>query len=151
MHETCLKELNVDGVMLDRNVPPNRWWQIALFTTCFVCFTTFPLRPLIKPETHSFISAIYSVGGYAPWLAEFTYTVAPLALTGMLCIHGWEATFMTRTRMRRYEVELFSWLWWAWVGDAFVEGFGAFLRIDETVEGMKEKKVSPTGLAKPKA
>ncbi len=95
------------------------------------------------------ISKIYSVGGYAPWLAEFTYTIAPLALTIMLCIHGWEAVIMARTRMRRYEVEMFSWLWWAWVGDAFVEGIGAFVRVDETMERMKEKKVKPQGLIKP--
>ena len=149
MHETCIKELDVDGVVLDRFVSPNRWWQIGLFTICSVVFTTLPFRSLIKPETHSVISKIYSLGGYAPWLANFAYTVAPLTLTIMCMIHGYEAWTMARTRMRRYEVEMFNWVWWCWVGDAFIEGIGAFVRVDETVAAMKEKKEKMKGLGKP--
>jgi Protein of unknown function (DUF2470) len=140
MHEYCLKELDVDGTMLQEYRLPNQWWQWTLMIVCGWCFTTLPFRSLIHPSSNSWISSVYSVGGKAPWLAEFAYTVAPLTLGIMLFVHGWEAMTMVRTRMRRYEVEMFSGVWWCWVLDCFVEGVGSFVRVDDTVLKIKEAK-----------
>ena len=147
MHETCLRELQVDGVMVNRFTLPNRWWSVLLFVVCAWCFGTLPLRGLILPESGSVVSRVYSVNGHVPQLARLAYVLAPWTWCGMVIIHGLEARQMIRTRLWTYEVEVFSWVWWCWVGDAFIEGIGAFVRIDELAKEMKQKKEMPAGLA----
>jgi hypothetical protein len=150
MHEECLRELDVDGYMLTEYILPNRWNQWAVMVVCAWCLTTFPFRNLIHPDSGSWISYVWSIGGLAPGLAELSWKLAPWTLAFMLVVHVAEATHMVRTRMRRYEVEMFSVVWWCWVADCFVEGFGSFVRVDEVVSERKGEKEKLKGLQKGK-
>ena len=124
MHELCLKELDVEGVMLERYVPPNQWWQWCMFALTMWTFTTLPFRASLLPESRSLINKAWSLGGTAPWLARLAYQMSPLTLAFMIVVHGWECYVMGFRRLRRYEVEVFSWVWWCWVLDVWCEGFG---------------------------
>lgn len=47
---------------------------------------------------------------------------------------------MISGRLRRFNVETFSRVWWCWVGACLFEGFGAFMRFDEVVADLREAK-----------
>ena len=70
----------------------------------------------------------------------------------MFVIHSAEAVHMVTGRLRRYQVECFSGVWWEWVADNFFEGAGAYVRFDEMVKEKREakEKGKPEGLKKGK-
>jgi hypothetical protein len=75
--------------------------------------------------------------------AHFCYTIQPALITSMLAIHLAEAAWMHATRLRRYNVPLLGRVWWAWMLSTFIEGFGAFQRLDALVreeEAAEEEK-----------
>ncbi|KAL8957238.1 MAG: hypothetical protein Q9193_005436 [Seirophora villosa] len=74
--------------------------------------------------------------------ARFCYTVQPLVLSLTLAIHLTEATYMARSRLKKHTVPTFSKLWWIWIGSTFIEGAGAFIRIDRIVEDERARKAS---------
>lgn len=152
MHEECLTKLGVDGVMLTEYRLPNRLWQWGMVGISLWNFGTLPFRESILPSSGSWISQVWSLGGLLPGLAKLTYTLAPATLWFMIVMHAGEAVYMGTTVMRRYEVEIFSGVWWAWVLDTATEGFGSFVRLEGLVREIKEAKEKgrPQGLGRGK-
>jgi hypothetical protein len=77
--------------------------------------------------------------GFGARFAHFCYTIQPALITAMLAIHVAEAAWMHATRLRRYNVPLLSRVWWAWMLSTFVEGVGAFQRLDALVREEEEE------------
>lgn len=69
-------------------------------------------------------------------------------LVGMLVIHVAEVAWFARTRLRKYWVERFTALWWAWVGCVFLGGVAGITRFDEMVGGMERDAERRRGEAK---
>ena len=76
---------------------------------------------------------------YVPQFARFCYLVQPLLWTFVGIMHVGEVVWVVRRRLRRYRVEVFGRVWWAWVGNVFVEGFAAIMRFDEEVRRLEEE------------
>ena len=140
MHQEALKGLDVEDLLVDEYKFPNRWWMWLLMGLTTTTMITFPFRSQLHPDSGSFISQIWSLGGLVPQLAKLAYKLSPIVWPLTILIHLGEAAHMARGRLTRYQVEMFSGVWWMWVVDNFFEGVGAFFRFDEMVKGMREEK-----------
>ncbi|RMZ85522.1 hypothetical protein DV737_g686, partial [Chaetothyriales sp. CBS 132003] len=54
MHQEAIKELDVEDVLIERYVLPDRAWMWAVMALCAWIIVTLspPLQPLLRPETH---------------------------------------------------------------------------------------------------
>jgi hypothetical protein len=149
MHEECVRELDVEGVMVESYVLPNRAWMWGMHLFCWWNYITLspPVRHLIL-EPGNLVNAVWSLNGTVPGLAKLAYDLSTLTLGIMIAAHGYEAYKMSE-RLRRVEVEMFGSVWWGWVLDVLSAGFGAFVRLNAVVEGLKGKVEKPEG--RPKA
>ena len=142
MHNECLAGLGMSDVVLDTWTPPTKPLHLFFFVSCLLIFTCFPRRANFLPDSASggggIVYGIYSVGGLVPGLAGLCYVIQPWFLPMMVGIHGTESVVMARGRLRKYNVRAGSGVWWAWMVDTFVEGFGCFERIDGIVKGKEE-------------
>ncbi|KIW12631.1 hypothetical protein PV08_09909 [Exophiala spinifera] len=139
MHASCLADLGLSDVVVDRYVPPARASQVAVTALSLLVFATFPFRDaLLDPTTVP--GGVWSLAGAAPWLARLGYTLQPYVLSFMVVAHLAETAFLTVPRLKRHWVDVGSWLWWAWVLDCAVEGFGCWTRLDEIVADVEEKR-----------
>lgn len=150
MHEECLRELDVEGVMVDFCPVPDKVVYYVWMAFCSWVVCTLPLGEMVLPESRTWVASVWSVGGYVPGLARLAYQLGPATMWFIGVVHAVEAVVMVRGRLRRCEVEVFSKAWWGWVVDVLLTGFGGMSRFDEVVRGLKEKKERPTGLGKPK-
>lgn len=139
MHNWCLEELGLSDVVVDRYVPPNRAWQVGLSALCVLILATFPFREALLDQG-TVPGRVWSAGGTVPWLAQLSYTLQPLVLGVIVVAHLGEAAWMANTRLKRHWVEVGSWVWWLWVLDCAVEGFGCWTRFDEVVAEVEERK-----------
>ncbi|RMZ89452.1 hypothetical protein DV736_g3314, partial [Chaetothyriales sp. CBS 134916] len=149
MHQQAMKELDVEDVLIERYVLPDRAWMWVVMVLCAWTIVTFspPLRPLLRPESGSVISRIWGLGGLANELAELAFTASPVVWPLTVLIHTGEAAYMIRAKLRRYQVEPFSGVWLAWVVDCFLEGIGSFVRFNEMVGAIRDerKRKKPEG------
>jgi hypothetical protein len=148
MNEESLKELDVDGTMIDIFPLPDKAVHWIWLGFCSWVIFTLPFRQQIHPDSGSTLSKIWSLGGTAPWLAKLAYTLGPATLWFIGIIHSVEAVVMATGRLRRHEVEMFSGVWWGWIVDVLLMGGGSFMRFDALVKSIKEKKERPKGLGK---
>ena len=140
MHEECQAALGVSDVAVNAYRAPDRAWQWTLGAAVAAVLATFPFRAALHPDSGSWIAAFWSVGGRVRVLAQLAYMLQPVVLPVTLVIHVLEAVHMARSRLARYSVEEFSGVWWAWMLDCFVEGFGSFIRFDEMVKDTRERR-----------
>lgn len=75
---------------------------------------------------------------YVPRFGEFCWRVQPLVFYPMVVLHAGEAGYMVLSRLERHSVRWGSGVWWMWVGSAFLEGWGSFVRFDEGVRKYKD-------------
>ncbi|KAI1610171.1 hypothetical protein EDD36DRAFT_443535 [Exophiala viscosa] len=139
MHNECLAALGLSDVVLKSYTPPDRAWQCALSALCLLIFATFPFREQLRPESGSVIASIWSLGGLVPGLARLSYTLQPYVLGIMVVLHGAEAVWFTN-RLKRYWVEVGTWVWWCWVGDCLLEGVGCLTRFERVVGRLEAEK-----------
>jgi Protein of unknown function (DUF2470) len=137
MHQACLQGLNLSDTKIKTYLPPQRALERVAFLVEILTFLSFSRRDNFIPG-----SMFYeTLGlGYVPNFAGFCWTIQPWLIWTMLGIHGAEAVWMARTRLRRHQVEGGSWVWWMWVGSCFIEGVSTFWRIDGMVAGMEGKE-----------
>ena len=140
MHNLCLRELNLSDIVVKEYILPDRAWQWMLSSLCVLIFTTFPFRESLRPESGSFISKIWSLGGLAPWLGRLSYMLAPLTLGFVIVVHAGEAVWFANGKLRRHWVEVGSRVWWCWVVDCLVQGVGAWSRFDRLVKRVEAEK-----------
>lgn len=141
MRDHCIQTLGLSDIVVREYRPPTGSHAV-LFTVCLATFIAFSRRSNFLPG-----STLYSVAlSHVPRFAAFCYTIQPLLITTMTAIHLAEAIHLAIKRLRPHRVPLFSWLWWAWVVDDFIEGVGALMRFDALVreERDRQKKHRPT-------
>ncbi|KAI4115842.1 MAG: hypothetical protein LQ345_003639 [Seirophora villosa] len=113
-------------------------FMAVVFLAALLTYVFFSKRSNFQPGSIIFDVLLRHVARFA----RFCYTVQPLVLSLTLAIHLTEATYMARSRLRKHTVPTFSKLWWIWIGSTFIEGAGAFIRIDRIVEDEKARKAS---------
>lgn len=135
MRDHCLQTLGISDIVVREYRPPTGPYAV-LFTVCLATFIAFSRRSNFLPG-----STLYSVCalGHVPRFAAFCYTIQPVLLTTMTAIHLAEAVHLAVKRLRPHRVPLFSWLWWAWVIDDFIEGVGALTRFDALVREERDR------------
>lgn len=133
-----------------------RGFLLAVFIATSTTFIVFSTRANLQPHgygttttagtitTSSASSSPTLVYQYlvrfAPlWFQRFCYAIQPFLFWPMVAIHLAEAAWMARTRMGGFGVRWWERVWWLWVGSAFIEGMGSFLRFDEMVRELEEE------------
>jgi hypothetical protein len=142
MHNTCLAALGIaaQGVIVEAYVPPNALYQVFTLVSVASVLFTLPFRAALHPDSGSWLSWYWSLGGMVPGVARLAYAVAPLVWWLTLAIHVGETVWFVRTRLGRFSVVPFTGVWWCWVVDCFFEGFGAFRRFDALVGELERTK-----------
>ncbi|KAI4241793.1 MAG: hypothetical protein L6R40_004339 [Gallowayella cf. fulva] len=110
-----------------------------IFTCTLLTLLTFPRRQNFQPgaNIHSLLSQF---GDWGIAYSKFCYTIQPFLIYPLVGLHAFEVAYMERSRLSRYNVPRFSGLWWKWVASTFVEGWGAFVRVDGMVKEEEEKR-----------
>ena len=142
MHNDCLTALDLSPIHINTFFWPNKVWQ---YLTHFAAGFTFLSFTLFSPSSFlqgsgSIAYTIWSFGGLAPWHAWLASVLCRPVLLGMVLIHGTEVVWFERTRLRKFWIERWSGVWWAWVCCVFVGGVAGQWRFDEMVEGIKEER-----------
>ncbi|KAL8906187.1 MAG: hypothetical protein Q9171_006370 [Xanthocarpia ochracea] len=129
--------LNVSPLTLKKYIRP-RGFQAAIFILVIIFFLLFPRRANFLPGAYVYdlVSSNWRYGESVMW---FCFIIQPVYITLVLSIHIVEMIYMERSRLRKYNVPRFGGLWWAWIASTFVEGWGAFVRVDKLMRE-KEKK-----------
>ncbi|KAL4891655.1 putative integral membrane protein [Aspergillus ambiguus] len=129
MHKHCLEKLGLSSVVITEYRAP-RGMHAVIFAVCLGLMVGFGRRAHF--EEGSWVARTMGEE-----MAQKGWTVQPWVLGGLVGAHVLEALLLAVTRLRRHGVELFSRVWWMWMGSTVIEGFAAFQRIDGMV---KEKQ-----------
>ncbi|KEF54180.1 uncharacterized protein A1O9_09975 [Exophiala aquamarina CBS 119918] len=140
MHQDCLDELDLSDIVVDGYKLPTSVFQWALAGLVILITTSFPFRESLQPESGSVIYKIWSLDGRVPGLAQLSYILAPAVLWFIGLVHCGETLYLARTRLRKHWVETFSGIWWLWVGECMLVGFGAIQRVDAMVKAKESAK-----------
>jgi hypothetical protein len=125
MDNNALKALNRSDITVKEYRGP-RGFHLFIFVACLTGYTAFLRKQHFAPG-----SLLYGTfHQYIPAVIDTLRESYPLGLVLMVGIHLVEAAGMIRTRLTKHSVPLFSRLWWTWVVSTFIEGFGAFQRLD---------------------
>jgi len=130
MDRAAKTALHRDAVVLARYERP-RGAEAAVFLLCAATFVLLHSRANLAPGS--------ALAVRVPRVAAWLYTLRPWVFWPMLAAHALEAATMHRTRMRRFNVPSGGRVWWAWVASCFVEGVGAFWRVDRVVEAERRR------------
>jgi hypothetical protein len=134
MDTAALAALHRRPVRIATYIPP-RNFHAVIFLTCLSTFL------LLARGSSSAPDSVLAAG--MPVFAAFVARVRLWVLVPMVVVHAVEAGVMVR-RLGGLEVRVGGGVWWLWVGSAFVEGWGSFVRLGRLVEaeegkGEKEK------------
>lgn len=133
----AVKGLGRSSITVKKYARP-RGFLAVVFVTCTLTYIAYSRRSNFQPG-----SLLYDILlRHTDAFARFCYKIQPFLLYPMVVLHLGEAVYMARTRLRKHSVPTFSKLWWIWVASTFIEGVGAFIRIDEMVREEEEKKAS---------
>lgn len=132
MDEEALAGLGRSGITVDRYLPP-RGFHAVVLVACVVTFLTFCRRGNLLPG-----SMLYDhVLAHVPSFAAFCRRVRPILFPCMLLIHSTEVIWFDYSRLAKYHVPRWSRLWWTWIISNFLEGYGAYQRLDRLVRSYK--------------
>ena len=113
---------------------------IALGFCIFVIITllAFSTRANFESGSVLFSTLLHLVPNYA----HFCWIVQPWVLSVILGVHGAEMAWMARTRLAKHSVPSGSSLWYQWMANVSIEGFGAVIRFDRIVKEEAERKAN---------
>jgi len=136
MGQEAVAALKKSSITVKRYKPP-RSYMTAIMAASALTFILFSRRANFLPG-----SLLYNLLllNHMPNFANFCWKIQPLVIYPMLVLHSAEAAHMQRSRLEKHTVRIFGWVWWAWMGSAFVEGFTSFWRFDEVVGEEEGKK-----------
>ncbi|KAI9733588.1 MAG: hypothetical protein M1834_003190 [Cirrosporium novae-zelandiae] len=124
-----LKATGRSIITIQQYTRPQGSWALLFFISALT-FIFFSQRSNFLPG-----SLLYDMLlKYIPPFARFCYSIQPLLISTMVVIHSGEVFWMDRSRMRKYNVPRFSRLWLTWILSTFIEGFGAYRRVDILVK-----------------
>ena len=111
----------------------------VVFASCAITYVMFCKRSNFQPGSLLYDYLLKHAPGFASWC----YKIQPMLIYPMLAIHIGEASYMVQNRLEKHSVPRFSKLWWKWVLSTFIEGVGAFMRLDGIV---KEEEINKAKL-----
>jgi len=136
LRKESLRRLGRSDVTLTEYRAP-RGVQIVIFGLCLFTYVSCFRRSNLLPGAFVYENLGYK---YAPDFAHFVYNIQPLLFPVMVGIHVLESTLLAVLRLKPLGVPFMSGLWCTWVGSCFIEGFGAFQRIEQIVKAERAKK-----------
>jgi hypothetical protein len=122
--------LGISSIRITEYERPKSALHITIFSLCVLTFVIFTTRQWI-------VEGMWVYDNVLPWFPggpEWFLWIAKMIALPVLAIHLSEAYTLDKTRLRRHGVERGSALWWKWISSCFIEGFGCFARIDDTVK-----------------
>jgi hypothetical protein len=123
MDQESITALNRSPITVKKYTPPT---SLAHLVTLFV--TVYTLLMYCRKDNLLPGSGPYElIFKHFPRYSAFALRVRPIVFPLMIAIHIGEALYMTR-RLEKHSVPLFSRLWWLWVVDNLMEGWGAHQR-----------------------
>lgn len=126
---TATAGLNRSKITVKKYVKPTGFMAVIAFLVVFT-IAIFSRSANFEPG-----SWLYDyLWAYIPGFARSRHRMQFLLLFFMLGVHGVEAAWMIKSRLRKHTVPTFSKLWCAWVFSSFFEGAGSFVRFDRIVE-----------------
>ncbi len=133
----AVKGLGRSDITIKKYAKPQGFLAVV-FVLCSLTFIGFSRRSNFQPGSLLYDTLLRHVDMFA----NFCFTIQPVLISTMVVLHLGEAVYMARTRLRRHSVPTLSRLWWTWMLSTFVEGKGAFIRIDRIVKEEERKKAS---------
>jgi hypothetical protein len=135
MDREAREALGVSSIRITTFSPPKSPFHLTILFLVLLTFTIFLTRQKIVPGTLVYDRILPYFPGGPTWFLWIANTI----LLPVLAIHITETVVMERTRLRKYGVERGSGLWWVWMVDCFLEGYGSFQRFDGLVEGKRRE------------
>ena len=119
-----------------KKFPPRNGTEMAFFAIAILFFAVFSKRSNFQSG-----SVFYGfVLRYFQGAAKFFEKAQPFIFYPVLVLHLVEATYMGQVRLEKHSVPRYSTLWWKWTLSTFVEGVGAFKRLDKMVKEEEEER-----------
>ncbi|GAM86310.1 hypothetical protein ANO11243_043220 [Dothideomycetidae sp. 11243] len=132
MDKACVTALGVSDITI-RTFPPPTGPFLAGCVIVVSTLVSFSSRGNFAPEG--------VIGSVVPeFFRRFCYAIQPILFTTVLGIHVVETVWMAFGRLRKYNVSPRSKVYWFWLGDAFCEGVGSYIRFDRLVKTKKMEK-----------
>ncbi|KAF4550177.1 Hypothetical protein D9617_18g033680 [Elsinoe fawcettii] len=132
LDKECVQALGRSDISI-REWPALQGWNFWQFVTLTATFLVFSRRDNFAPN--SLASSILP-----DVIRKFNYTIQPWLFMGLVLIHSAEAVHMATGRLKKHNVNVRSLVYWQWVGDTLIEGFGAFIRFDKLVRQKQAAK-----------
>jgi hypothetical protein len=121
--------LGLSTIKITSYIPPTSPFHLTIAFLVLSAYTTFLTYNRITPGTFLYDRILPFFPGGSGVFLWISRTIA----LPVLAIHVTETVVMERTRLRKYNVERWSGVWWKWMVGTFVEGFGSFQRFDGLV------------------
>jgi hypothetical protein len=115
--------------------PPRGPLAIGIVVGCTLFYSLMVTRVFIVPGTFAYDVLLRWFPGGPDTVLWIVKKLWPTMLT----CHVVETVLLDRWRLQKYRVVRGSGLWWAWMGSCFMEGFGAYQRIDAQVKRQEAK------------
>jgi hypothetical protein len=125
MDTEAMASLGAHEIQIKEYVPPRIFRHRLVAGLCVATYISFFFRPLFSPGTNFYLN---KVQGNKFW--ETIVWMQGAVVIPMLLIHFTEIYFLDKNRLKKHDVEIGSLVWWKWMISCFIEGFGAFERID---------------------
>lgn len=140
MDETARSALGISSVQIKSFVPLTTS-NICVLVVCLFASTSLAAQAAgyVAPGSKVW----RALDAVVPGGAERYVALQRLVVVPMLAIHVGEAAWMSR-KVEKHGVERWSGLWWKWVADNFLEGFGALARFDKEVKRLTKEKEAKT-------
>jgi hypothetical protein len=135
MDADARKGLGLSTIVLDTYVPPTSAAHLTIAFLVLCGFASFVTNPYIVPGTYVHDKVLPYFPGGPSWFIWISRSIA----VPVLLIHIVEIVVMAK-RLRRYNVDRYSGLWWKWMVGTFVEGWASFKRFDDVVAGKRREK-----------
>lgn len=137
MDQQAMEGLGKSDLIVTRYTRP-RGFHLVVFVTCLAVYVCFATRRNFEPGALLYEGLLKPV----PRFNAFCHAIQPYLIVFMHGIHATEAFFFERRKLAKHGVARFSRLWWTWMTSVYIEGAGAFLRVDALVKEQKELKAS---------
>ncbi|KAJ5586873.1 uncharacterized protein N7459_002638 [Penicillium hispanicum] len=136
LHKDSLQRLGRSDITLTEYRAP-RGIQAVIFVLCLFTYVSCWRRSNLLPGSFVYENLGFK---YVPDFAHFVYNIQPLLFPAVVAIHIFEASLLAVLKLKPHGVPVLSKLWCIWAASCFVEGVGAFKRIEQIVKEERVKK-----------
>ncbi|KAI9852084.1 MAG: hypothetical protein M1838_001881 [Thelocarpon superellum] len=123
-----------DIVITEYQVP--RSFSAVVFAAALSAFIFFSRPQNALPGSWTYDYILYRV----PAFARFLHAIQVPMISFMISLHLAESVWFDRSRLQKYGVPRFTSLWLTWIVSCFIEGVGAFARVDDMVKQQRKAK-----------